>query len=103
MSGVAFQVPVVKTLPVASPEIYAKYMNRAQNKRRPGAREASVGVGGAGDVQDFWVVHRTAELTLVGDVVVSRAGLGQYVVGLASTLRLSVVDVTFGGGAVTGL
>lgn len=98
----AFQVPVVKALPVASPEIYAKYVNRAQNKRRPGARESSVGVVGAGEAQDFWVVHRTAELTLLGDVVVGRAGLGQYVVGLASTLGLSVVDVTFGGGAAAG-
>ncbi|KAK8820704.1 hypothetical protein WA556_005023 [Blastocystis sp. ATCC 50177/Nand II] len=89
VAGVAFEAPV-KAVPVASVTAYAKFVNRAQHKRRAGAREAS----------DFWVVHRSAELELMGDVVVGRAGLDRYVVGLASTLQLSVVDVTFGAIAV---
>lgn len=92
----AFEAPVT-AVPVTSVTAYAKFVNRAQHKRVAGAREASVGVGGPCEAQDFWVVHRSAELELMGDVVVGRAGLGRYVVGLASTLRLSVVDATFGG------
>lgn len=49
------------------------------------------------------MVHRSAELELMGDVVVGRAGLDRYVVGLASTLQLSVVDVTFGGEVARGV
>ena len=49
------------------------------------------------------MVHRTAELEVIGDVVVGRAGLGTYVVGLANSMRVSVVDVTFGGEPATGV
>lgn len=85
----AFEAPV-KAVPVASVTAYAKFVNRAQHKRRRArarrrwARAVRVSRRTSG------VVHRSAELELMGDVVVGRAGLDRYVVGLASTLQLSV-------------
>ncbi|KAK8821351.1 hypothetical protein WA577_007699, partial [Blastocystis sp. JDR] len=86
VSAVVYNIFTPPSIPTESPEAYTTFINDGMHKVRPRLVYCS----------DFWIFHQSMDFDLIGDVVIGRGWVDNYIMGLVGTLKRSMVDVTYG-------
>ena len=92
-----FDAKIYPSIPLDTPESYTRFINQRGNKMRPRSIHCSVPLHSICHASDFWIFHASTDFDVIGDVVIGRGWIDNYIVSLFGSLHRSLVDVTYGG------
>lgn len=85
VAGVALEIPVPKSIPLTSPQVYNHWINSPDNKIVFRDRGSS----------DLWIFHNSTNFDDFAPIVIGREAVDTYILSLVRHLNHSMIDCTY--------